>query len=547
MKLFVLLCALSSVVQAENLTGQVHLFYANSLYNGATAGQAVANCLDQSNPANYTYQVQVSVDDPTYSNGNQTTIAGNVGGKAGAFAAGTVGTVDMNDGNQHTVYFQCLSQASGPNYSLQGSPLPYKYVDGNVAQAYTVNLGSPAGRLAAGQLAILVNANDPYGIGSSGSMVCSASSVAYGSTAILSDGVVGFYVQQHGVPCSNVYVVALGTPAQTISQAKFTSTVGPAIEAMATTRCNGGANNCEAAAIGWVEPSAVVPAGVSYMEMSMTGAVSVNAIYTDSIIYNNTGGSIKGGGSFAQTNPYFNTTTATPYTSYGIRPAMMLAAETCPSGCTNANATGWQPSVSQMNKVVAAAVAGADHPPAGKLNCSASITTDTGYGELAAFISPNSYGSGMSSACNTQILGTAASPVSPGITESNNLYYIQGAAQWSNSTGTFAAGSIFIDFSSYGGQFPQGSQALAVWGLTQGAVAVAGMAYEPGPVDLPRKYPEMDIVIPNYTQGQTVIEALWKGTLVPWQVNFAGDPLASPYPLQPQTHMERPARFRPRP
>ena len=62
-------------------------------------------------------------------------------------------------------------------------------------------------------------------------------------------------------------------------------------------------------------------------------------------------------------------------------------------------------------------------------------------------------------------------------------------------------------------------------------MAVAGMAFEPGPVDLPRKYPEMDITVPNYAQGQTVMEALWKGTLAPWQVNFAGDPLASPFPL----------------
>ena len=315
---------------------------------------------------------------------------------------------------------------------------------------------------------------------------------------------------------------------------------------MATTKCNGGANHCEAVAIGWVEPSAVVPTGVSYMEMSMTGAVSVNAIYTNSIIYNNSGTSIKGGGSFSQISPYFNATTTTPYTTYGIRPAMMLAAETCPGGCTSGNTLGWQPNVSQMNAVVAAAVAGVNHPPTGALNCSASITTDAGYGALAGYISPNSYGTGMSPACNTQILGTAASPISPNIMQANNLYYVQGAYHWSNATGTFAPGSIFIEFASYGGEFPlDGGQAMAVWGLTQGAVAVAGMAYEPGPVDLPRKFPEMDIVIPNYTQGQTVIEALWKGTLVPWQVNFAGDPLASPYPLEPAGRPRRRMGFIP--
>jgi len=87
--------------------------------------------------------------------------------------------------------------------------------------------------------------------------------------------------------------------------------------------------------------------------------------------------------------------------------------------------------------------------------------------------------------------------------------------------------------SSSNGNLPgDPNQTTAAWFLSQGAAAAMGNgASEPNAADAQRKFPFVEILVPDYVQGQTAIEALWKATYYPWGAVFMGDPLASPFSL----------------
>ena len=70
---------------------------------------------------------------------------------------------------------------------------------------------------------------------------------------------------------------------------------------------------------------------------------------------------------------------------------------------------------------------------------------------------------------------------------------------------------------------------MASW-ITAGAVASAGASVEPCS-NINARYPDEEILLRNYTQGQTVIEAIWKSIAQPWKSSAVGDPLAAPFSI----------------
>ena len=534
MRRIVLVLLLTSAgAAAETLYGFMFPIIANNTggYSALAQGVLQISCADTNNAANDgKWVIGLWLDDPTMTSGNSIRLTQS-GSPVIPYGVGaTLGSINPNDGQQHNYYAKCISKANpgAGDFTLYGSPMPYRYANGNIAPAFSPNSSAITGRLGASQLAIFANTQDPYSVGASGSPVCAAGSTATGSTPILSDGVVGYYANARGVPCSNIYEISIA-PTQSISQAALSSALGGIF-----TNAKLANSKLQAIALGWVQPANVIPSGVSLYQLGIVGVFAMGNTYLPAgTMYTSSG---KGfAGTFATQNPYFNAAySATPATTYGVYPTMMLAGESCPS-CNASNTSPWSPSVASFQTVVRNAIAATNTNPSGA-KCTSSITKDQGYGALTALISPNSLGSGLSGRCTTTLLGSWSAPVDNSILhgQANNLFYIQGSLQMSSSAGNFIPGAgIGVVFSSYGGYLPTGGGAQTVIPimLNYGAAAAYGSSYEPGSVDLQRKYPSMELVVPFYTAGQTAVEALWRGTAIPWMSAIVGDPLASPYGL----------------
>jgi uncharacterized protein (TIGR03790 family) len=212
---------------------------------------------------------------------------------------------------------------------------------------------------------------------------------------------------------------------------------------------------------------------------------------------------------------------------------MMLVGERC-SPCSRNNVTTWTPDVSALRRVIDKSFAARDTNPYDS-NVDIAWTTDQSRSRAAEVLSKNSLGWGLSPKVNTKMVGTPLVPSDGTITDRNILVYLQSMASWSSSFDGWLPGSIGYVVSSSNGNLPQdANQTTAAWFLAQGAAAAMGnAASEPGLADFVRKFPLIEVLVPNYLQGQTAVEALWKATYYPWGAVFIGDPLASPFRLVP--------------
>ncbi|MCU1257256.1 MAG: hypothetical protein JWO80_141 [Bryobacterales bacterium] len=520
------LAAASSVSAAEDLRGTMYMVYPGDL---TLYGMAH----DVNNQNNNTLQVKVCWDDPSFSSNCDRAIAANTSsfpfsacdGSCQGFQymppPGTVGSVTPRDGKNHLMYVKVISQANpgAGDKPLEGSPWPFTYRNGTVGPMWDANLEASPARLTASQLALLANSQDPYSVGSGGNTVCTVN-----GTPIKDDGVVGYYVQRHHVPCANVYVVSVPV-VQTTSQAMFYSAIVPTLQSMSS--------SLQAIAIGWVQPSAVGFTTGNYGQQSISAAVANAGLVLGS-------GCVDGGhaGMLGQgpINPYFNSVSKAPFTDYGLRPAMMLAGESCPT-CTAGNnySSAWLADVKTAKSVIDSAIAAVDTNPSGG-NVYWSWTSDLGRSSTAVLVSPLVLGNALSPKVNAQVLGNQTAPFPLDVSSKNILLYDEGGPHWNYVGATFLPGAgIGFAVTSTSGWLPSdGNQTNAASWLSQGAVGAYGNAAEPCEL-FPYKHPDPALVIPNYTQGQTVIEALWKSVRLPWGGNFVGDPLASPFSLGPHT------------
>lgn len=481
---------------------------------------------DFNNPLNNTFQVQVCWDDPTFTrNCDRPVTANTIGypyttcqtcyGFNYTVPSATVGAVSPRDGKQHLMYLKAISQQNpgSGDQVLAGSPWPFAYRNNTVAPMWSPNLEATPKRLTASQIAVFANRQDKYSIGSTGTTVCTVSGVA-----IKNDGVVGYFVQNHKVPCSNVRVVSISV-APVISQSTFNSTIQPLLQGLPST--------IQAVALGWAEPSIVTPSLPGFFVQSISAVVAHDGMVTGGVCYDS--GTGLGPGPI---NPYFNTPSQTPFTDYGLRPTMLLAAEICPT-CTATNNYGfpWTADINTAKSVINSAVRATDTNPLGG-NVDWAWTGDLGRSITAVLASPLSMGSAMSPMVHAQVLGSLSAPTPATVSAQNILLYDQGSATWPYANPTFVSGAgIAFAVTSTSGFLPyDGNQTNTASWLNHGAIAAFGNAVEPCGL-FPYKSPDPAVLIPNYTQGQTAIEALWKSVRMPWQGNFVGDPLASPFRL----------------
>ena len=91
----------------------------------------------------------------------------------------------------------------------------------------------------------------------------------------------------------------------------------------------------------------------------------------------------------------------------------------------------------------------------------------------------------------------------------------------------FVPGALADHLTSFGGMLTDSKQMSSMQWLESGATASYGTVTEP--YNYQQKFPNPQVLLTNYLQGATAVEAYWKSVAWPAQGVFIGDPLAAPY------------------
>jgi uncharacterized protein (TIGR03790 family) len=110
----------------------------------------------------------------------------------------------------------------------------------------------------------------------------------------------------------------------------------------------------------------------------------------------------------------------------------------------------------------------------------------------------------------------------------NVLFYFQGLASVPNlATNTYRPGAIADHLTSYGGQVPTSGQMSILRWIEAGATASYGTVVEP--CNYTTKFPNTTVLLSHYYRGEPVLEAYWKSVAMPGEGLFIGEPLATPW------------------
>jgi uncharacterized protein (TIGR03790 family) len=493
--------------------------------NGVYSSYSFVVCVDSTSNCSSPMTANLSTPNTTSSyTGNQANYA---------IPSGTVGSITPKDGNRHYLYAYAVSQTTFGNVlcagggGFAGTTYPFRWSGSTVAPIYdVVREPVPSRGITNLTLAIVVNINDPYSAGASGSVVCPGGTTGSGSTAILNDGVAGLYVAKRSIPCSSVFEAAIGTPTQQLTDTQFNSLIAPTIAAIPST--------FQGLALAWVIPAIICPhvQGCNYGNAITSVAAIQQTLVPNAVVLGGSAGMID---TATPSNPYFNTPSATPYTTYSLRPTVLLVGATC-SGCTTSSTIGtYAPSVAAYSAELNTSAGGDNTDPTG--NAYWVYTGDYNRNQLAMNASLlTTTGSFVPTDVTVAVLGNSTTPTSSQVTSTNILGYVEGAASWTAASPSYENGSLCYSLTSESGALPSGgTQTSMAWWLSNtstgnGCTITYGTVSEP--VITAHKYPNLEIYLRNLADGLTVIESAWKATEMTFQGNFASaDPLSTPYSL----------------
>jgi uncharacterized protein (TIGR03790 family) len=205
-------------------------------------------------------------------------------------------------------------------------------------------------------------------------------------------------------------------------------------------------------------------------------------------------------------SPYFNSAVRRPFSELDMRLAMLLPTE----------------SVAQARALIdRGAGAGFRVVPASAYYL---VTSETARNTRAAFFPPP--GRIAARQLNTRTLHTDALDGARDI-----LIYQTGTAEVAKlETLHFVPGALADHLTSFGGDLladAGGGQMSSLRWLEAGATASYGTVSEP--CNYWQKFPNPSVLLKNYLQGNSAIEAYWKSVAWPTQGVFIGEPLATPY------------------
>ncbi len=319
-----------------------------------------------------------------------------------------------------------------------------------------VRLMLPGHRLEPGELAIIVNDADPL-------------SVRIGE----------YYQKARGIPIENLLHVRF-RPGRSKLPAKIFSGIRKQLERVTP-------DHIQAWAITWTAPYRVDC-------MSITSALTFG--------FDQAWCSSKRCAPTA-VNPWFRQSTSKPYTDFGIRPTMAIAA------------TDFE----QARVLIDRGIASDGSQPGGTAYLVS--TSDRARNVRASrFPAIEKHFEGW---LETRIVKADSLKDKDDV-----LFYITGKAWIAHlNTLQFVPGAAADHLTSAGGKLTDSRQMSSLRWLEAGATGSYGTVVEP--CNLPGKFPDPAILIESYTHGKTLLEAYWQSVQQPGEGIFIGEPLAAPF------------------
>ena len=334
-------------------------------------------------------------------------------------------------------------------------------------EAVVVSFSKPG--LSADQLGVIVNDED-------------ADSVA----------IAAYYQQKRGIPDKNMIHVRFA-PNRAVLPADEFAKIKRRIDRAA-------GKNIQAYALTWAQPYRV-----DCMSITAAFAMGFNQAHCAS------------GCQPIKTSPYFNSSSATPYTTHKIRPTMSLATTT----------------VALTKQLIDRGVESDKQNPQG-----------------SAYLVSTSDAQRNVRAEGYEAAKKLLNPLIPiEIVKANQIedkrdvmFYFTGLTHVPNiEKNTYLPGAMADHLTSTGGVLFGGGQMSILRWLEAGATGSYGAVVEP--CNFQQKFPLPAIAIAHYLQGETLIEAYWKSVLMPGQGLFIGEPLARPYAGFTSNYRERELRI----
>jgi len=319
-----------------------------------------------------------------------------------------------------------------------------------------VHLSLPKHRILADELAIIINDADP-----------------------LSIRIGNYYREARDIPARNVLHVDFRPGRSNMGKAEF-QRIRTRLNALTPA-------NVQAYAITWTAPYRVDC-------MSITSALTFgfNARFCS-----------KQRCAPTQHSNYYGYPGASPYTDYGIRPTIAIAAE----------------SFQDARALIDRGVASDQTQPAGtawlvSTRDRARNVRATGYATVARR---------MAGWIDTQIVESAGLKNTDGI-----LFYFTGKVSVPYlDTLQFVPGAIADHLTSAGGKLTGSKQMSALRWLEAGATGSYGTVVEP--CNLTGKFPNPGVLMDAYGSGRTLLQAYWQSVQQPGEGIFIGEPLAAPF------------------
>jgi uncharacterized protein (TIGR03790 family) len=292
-----------------------------------------------------------------------------------------------------------------------------------------------------------------------------------------------YYAQARGIPAEQVLRLTLPVRnALTVAEfgvlnARIQAHMGPQVQALA---------------LAWTQPFAVECNGIT---AALTLGLDLQACQKTC--------------DASKASRYFNSPSARPFTELGLRLSMQLAARTIDSA--KAMIDRGVAADGQLGKL--------GGPPA---NAVFVTTSDKARSVRSVLFPPV----GLIRGKAVQVVladGADATPL-------NRVILLQTGVvqQPAIDREQWLPGALADHLTSFGGQLMDGSGQMSVldW-LESGATASYGTVSEP--CNHLQKFPHPQVLLLNYVQGATALEAYWRSVAWPAQGVFVGEPLAAPF------------------
>jgi len=205
-----------------------------------------------------------------------------------------------------------------------------------------------------------------------------------------------------------------------------------------------------------------------------------------------------------RSSPYFKSAAREPFTRFGIRPTMSIAAYT----------------FDQAKELIDRGVESDGSRPQG----------------TAYLLSTTDSARNVRSASYPEVEKALRGKLAISVLRKNVLldakdvlFYFTGLSRVDGlGTLRFLPGAVADHLTSFGGEMTDDSgQMSALRWLEAGATGSYGTVSEP--CAFPGKFPDVPVLLSAYLKGETLIEAYWKSVAMPGQGIFIGEPLAAPF------------------